>query len=40
MAADLTIVSMSSEDIVRENVDNLNELSDREKTILDQIRSK
>ena len=37
---DLTIVSMSSEQIVRNNVDFLNELNDQEKKILNEIRIK
>ena len=36
---DLTIVSMSSEQIVRDNVEFLNELSDHEKQTLEQIRN-
>jgi len=36
---DLTIVSMSSEQIVRDNVEFLNELSDPEKQTLEQIRN-
>ena len=36
---DLTIVSMSSENLIRDNVEFLNELSDNEKEILNQIRN-
>lgn len=36
---DLTIVSMSSENLVRDNVEFLNELTDYEKQILEQIRN-
>ena len=38
--ADMTIVSNSSENILRDNVEFLHELSDREKQILDHLRKK
>jgi len=37
---DITIVSMSSEKIVKENVTYLNELNENEKSCLNEIRNK